>query len=617
MPTVDPLAVLAQAALQASAGPNNSAVPSRPMTRAAAAATTSSSTSSAPSAQKRKVADRDNGDGASASGDSDYEIIDSKGDDNDSQSYELVDAMSSPELVAAPVPVSRPTSSRPSSSRSASARNKQHKPPVAVGASARQQLPAIAPAHPPYPIYPPGIPYYGFPPGPYGPGPGPGLAPYPYPLPYPTAALPAVKAASTVKASKSKPGPPAALPLPASASLAERAGSAVRVVRRGPDVTDMVLARPSASVDATEAELSDEQPDREFEMRVTLHRHKVGGKSGKLSSVTSSEALELGGGGLGRVQFITKAFAVHHLATKYRALVDPHGGPPMKIWWKGSPGGKVDAETVMYDDKYNRLYIAWLKSGQPTINVSIDMSEMEPYKIPDADEPDVPSSSASKYDGSDGTVTSVMAKIEALHKCPHDSHTGPCVPDSEGKAICARLTMATTKVWAGRVIVGKANVHELPSDLYPKDSKPSRKGPVLPTPPPPPPPPPQNSISPDLLLAIALGRPLQPPAPAPLPDMRSSSPPPMPPPVDRDQLFQALTEFREHRKYSISVTDLMAAHLNFHDAGYTPDSFECVTLERIRELSGFDEGTAAALKSFCCKYANRLSEPQRKKQRHQ
>lgn len=93
------------------------------------------------------------------------------------------------------------------------------------------------------------------------------------------------------------------------------------------------------------------------------------------------------------------------------------------------------------------------------------------------------------------------------------------------------------------------------------------------------------------LLATALAGHKRARSPSPL---SRSSPPPE---VLDDHLRLALQKF-SHQSALLTSAEIMSVHTVLHAKSYVPQAFVSITVEKVTELTGLDEGKAAALHAF-------------------
>ncbi|KAJ7153339.1 hypothetical protein C8R46DRAFT_1197397 [Mycena filopes] len=170
------------------------------------------------------------------------------------------------------------------------------------------------------------------------------------------------------------------------------------VVPNGKPFYDIVS--PSHSLPATSAEPnaagdaafrtptpSDDEPEngREFFVHVTLEwtepRKGVRGSRApkKLhESKLVSTAVQVTS--MSRVEFVPIALGAHDYDDLYVAGVA--SGPPMRIYWTGSPGGKGGATVVLFDKDWEIIVQKLNNAGKKldTISVMFDLDTMEGFK---------------------------------------------------------------------------------------------------------------------------------------------------------------------------------------------------------------------------------------------
>lgn len=496
--------------------------------------------------------------------------------------------------------------------------------------------PRMGPAYPyPYP-----------PPPPHG-----RYAPYPPPYPYAThaAAKPAVaharpavkkplpakvtsKAPSAPKAGSSKAGPSKAPARSARARSDEAAALEKEFFSdKSTDNDSDVEETTKVSDDETCYETDKDDKAKTISLHVTCIKQVPSGRNGKTKAESSARTITLDvNDAVDRMKLGTTALTAHRLQHKYQTLPDTaQGGFPYKAHYQGSPGGKAGAVTIMEDSDFDRLWSSFTASGKQLLYVSFELAGMERYVKLNADAspaisapgtsstgaPAV-SQDAGKYAPQDRTIQSAMKMIEDRWGCKKKTHTGVCVPDPEHPDQCRRFNIPMVKVWGLGYLDGKFTLDTPPEELLqsaPSVKQPrSQRGSQQDEP---------RLSSQDLLTALVLGmRQPQPPAapPAappvarpPSPQLRSSSPPA----PDDDELFIALAAFGKKRK--LAGDQITHAYQQFRAVGYAPDSFDgtTVTLDRVQQLSGFNEGTASALMIYCKKWSDRMEAKRERRKR--
>ncbi|KZP14417.1 hypothetical protein FIBSPDRAFT_959740 [Athelia psychrophila] len=105
------------------------------------------------------------------------------------------------------------------------------------------------------------------------------------------------------------------------------------------------------------------------------------GRAAKAKSKASSlvKTLRLDMDGIGRCDFIRAWLAPHRMEEKYKP--NPARGPPFKLWFQGSSGGKAGAATIETDTEFDLLLKTLLKkTASCIVNVSFDIDEIQGFR---------------------------------------------------------------------------------------------------------------------------------------------------------------------------------------------------------------------------------------------
>ncbi|KAI1785072.1 hypothetical protein LXA43DRAFT_900555, partial [Ganoderma leucocontextum] len=102
-------------------------------------------------------------------------------------------------------------------------------------------------------------------------------------------------------------------------------------------------------------------------------------KKTKSEKVVKSDHIVLDG--TSPVNFIQAALAVHELQEQYRA--GTYSGPPIKIWWTGSSGGKSGASTIDNDREFQVTRTEILRKHKDSckVNVEFDLDNMDGFRV--------------------------------------------------------------------------------------------------------------------------------------------------------------------------------------------------------------------------------------------
>ncbi|PIL32852.1 hypothetical protein GSI_04969 [Ganoderma sinense ZZ0214-1] len=148
-----------------------------------------------------------------------------------------------------------------------------------------------------------------------------------------------------------------------------------------------VSATGEEASESQEAPLPDPARDRLFFVNVTVGVTKASPLSSKGKATkpqrqeeTKPTTVEHPVFSMSRGQFITAALAAHRLDQTYKP--GEHTGPPMQIYWMGSPGGKGHAPLIHTDDEWKSLLRQLrAKRTATTVNVIFDLNNMAGWGI--------------------------------------------------------------------------------------------------------------------------------------------------------------------------------------------------------------------------------------------
>ncbi|KAI1788252.1 hypothetical protein LXA43DRAFT_894915 [Ganoderma leucocontextum] len=190
-----------------------------------------------------------------------------------------------------------------------------------------------------------------------------------------------------------------------------------------------------------------------------------------------------------RGAFILAALAAHQLDQNYKP--GEHNGPPMRIHWTGSPGGKGSAPLIHTDDEWNALLRQLrAKPSINTINVVFDLDEMMPWgrkrvrssyssmcfhiiqtflsqplsQMEDDDPAELSLGTSvprvEAYSPLQRAVGQAAQEISQYWKC--NKHPTPCFVDATGEHIL--ITPIRLKSWSRAAAAGACVASEAPPD---------------------------------------------------------------------------------------------------------------------------------------------------------
>ncbi|KAI1787692.1 hypothetical protein LXA43DRAFT_1064173 [Ganoderma leucocontextum] len=323
--------------------------------------------------------------------------------------------------------------------------------------------------------------------------------------------------------------------------------------------------------------------------------------------------------------FITAALAAHRLEERY----NPHvpNGPPMTVFWTGSPGGKAHAPTIQTDQEWGTLVrqLRTTRRGITTVQVMFNLDVMAPWAMlkrplsPTLHEEHgevmygtaVPNVNA--YSAEQTARKDAAKQVEKAWSCA--VHQGTCyvtpgtLEHLSGRALTAPPPDELLSLWTDKPATVKARGRTGPhaaseaaaassaSDggavqvltaLVPLLTAVVQRGLVASTEP-------VAPASPRVL-----GQRLVPSSPS-TSQQRASSPPPE---VD-EELTRCLESFARERRMPLLLIDEAILSLSNHS--YTPDSIASVPVERLQELlPHFAEGQLYALRCFADTWYSRV-----------
>ncbi|KAJ7106874.1 hypothetical protein C8R43DRAFT_1140426 [Mycena crocata] len=372
---------------------------------------------------------------------------------------------------------------------------------------------------------------------------------------------------------------------------------------------------------------------------------------------------------LDRCSFIQSTLGIHSFGPQYSPGV--HSGPPFKISWTGSPGGKTGAVTIDTDQEW-ALAVAALqrKTGaKPAVLVEYNLDDMDGYRVmskrsgiyfsPSLSVDISPSSSRSsspcplrpqphnQEDASDdpellyGTKVprvdqftpqdqvNGMMIVQLKARWPCEAHHGEngdigyCYVDATGRHI--GLNMRKFKTWAAAMAAGDATKHEPPNieefdgarDGRLSNTRPrGRAGPRSSEA--------SSSSSNELLMAALIANltprtvapppasfelPTTPPrtASSVLPTTPRKAQPLSPIPTTSSELHSCLNDFLKAKSIDILACESALANLEL-----TPAIIADVPVSRLCEITGVVEGRLWSFQNYCREWCARLAEKKRR-----
>ncbi|KAF8804697.1 hypothetical protein BYT27DRAFT_7107079 [Phlegmacium glaucopus] len=188
----------------------------------------------------------------------------------------------------------------------------------------------------------------------------------------------------------------------------------------------------------------------------------------------------IGLGGITRVAFIKAFLEMHNLHTHYGPGI--HSGPPFKLSWTGSAGGKAGAPTFLNDDTFNIAISAILKKDRQKIQLTVefDTDTMSGFRIqqpvgllaglPESiGDEELMSGTGIPHVGQFSNAEQVNGRfvVEIKKRWPCAAHQGEhggpghCYVTPNGDHI--RLNPLRMKMWAAAMATGDVTKHEPPS----------------------------------------------------------------------------------------------------------------------------------------------------------
>ncbi|KAG2130852.1 hypothetical protein DEU56DRAFT_814656 [Suillus clintonianus] len=345
--------------------------------------------------------------------------------------------------------------------------------------------------------------------------------------------------------------------------------------------------------------------------------------------------------GSSRADFIKAFFGVHDLSDQFSPGV--HSGPPFKIWWSGSSGGRTNASTVEKDRDFEVSVENLLKKkkGSCVVHVEFDTDTLDGYRIrkrlfsqteTSQDQEDellygtrVPHvdnfSEAAQLHGS--IIVQLKQKWTCEKHQGEHGEQGYCYVTPAGEHI--GLNMRKLKMWAAAIAAADATKHEPPNTgdfdglrdgRADTGSKPrGRCGPR------------GASMSTDpmtILLASMIplitnqlssvtrniaatsASPSEPPS-TPTRHSRDPSPPLSPAPAAGSEVQACLQNFLQAKGI-----DLLDAKQALTDFELTPDIIADIPVSRLCEVLGTVEGRARKYQIFAKEWSERLESKRRR-----
>ncbi|KAL1947169.1 hypothetical protein VTO73DRAFT_14130 [Trametes versicolor] len=347
--------------------------------------------------------------------------------------------------------------------------------------------------------------------------------------------------------------------------------------------------------------------------------------------------------GASRVDFIHAALAVHDLAEQYCAGATT--GPPVKIWWPGSSGGKSGASTVDTDHDFEVTKAAILRKNKDncTVNIEFDLDGMDGYRLRKRPIPPVLALRDAEEELHRGDKVprlelfseeaqingQIIMQLKAKWTCERHSgehgEAGFCYVDEAG--VHLGLNNRKLKIWAAAISAADATKHQPPAtvdfdglrDGRMNTNRPRGRPPAASS----------SSTSSSDLTALLMAAviplitsqlvPKVPPAPVasistPSTPKRAHRPlPPFPPspqspaPVPGTELHTCLADF-----LAAKGIDLGGAEAALADLELTPDIINEVPVARLCDILGAVEGRVRKFQLFCKEWVARVEDKKRR-----
>nr|GAT48927.1 predicted protein [Mycena chlorophos] len=317
--------------------------------------------------------------------------------------------------------------------------------------------------------------------------------------------------------------------------------------------------------------------------------------------------------------------------------VGTHSGPPFKISWTGSSGGKSAAPVIDTDADFKIIHDALLKKTGAAVLIEFNLTEMDGFRIVKKralltdDEDQHPESvhgtkvpRIDDFSIHDQMHGEMLLKLQRRWPCQtHKSENGDvgaCYIDGNGNHI--GLNMRKLKAWAAAIIAGDCTMHEPPNTAEfdgfrdGRSTRPRGRGSRTDAG--------AGDNTSSLLLAAMLpiftsaaarvsGDPFRTPPRAtataecpPAPE-RPAVPAFSPIPARGQELHSCLLALRDSRE-----VDLLDAEEALAVLDLTPDVIVDVPVPRLMEVTGAVEGKVYKLVAFCREWVARLEEKKRR-----
>ncbi|KAJ7051597.1 hypothetical protein C8F01DRAFT_639347 [Mycena amicta] len=362
-----------------------------------------------------------------------------------------------------------------------------------------------------------------------------------------------------------------------------------------------------------------------------------------------------------RGSVVTAMLEAHALEKDY--ALGAHSGPPFKMSWTGSSGGKSGAPIIDTDTDFGIALAALKKKTGPAVVIEYNLNDMEGHRIlkkrlsfssscstsssPFSSPPSSPSPPPKKalprddddddhpellygtkiprvddYSIQDQLQGDMILKIQNKWKC--DKHQGEngkvghCYIDVDGNHM--GLNMRKFRAWAAAVVAGDATVHVPPNTADfdgVRDGRTSRPRGRRSAPEPS-----TSSDTSNVLLAAMLpilasmsskADPFRTPprttvpADCPAAPQRPAAAPSSPVPARDQELHACLVAFREAKDI-----DMLDAEASLAELELTPDAIVNVPVARLMEVTGAVEGRVYKLVAFSRDWVARLEEKRRR-----
>ncbi|KIL54227.1 hypothetical protein M378DRAFT_19111 [Amanita muscaria Koide BX008] len=340
---------------------------------------------------------------------------------------------------------------------------------------------------------------------------------------------------------------------------------------------------------------------------------------------------------ISRSEFITAALSAHNYHKLY--IPGPTAGPNMRVSWTGSPGGRTQAPVIEDDKDWKNLQdqlraaVSRPRCKTNTVCVMFDLDSMDGYKnrkralsphlLHDRDSeldigthvPRIDAFSADQV-----ALGRVIANIKAAWPC--DEHSACFITKDSEHIVLNRFRL---NAWGSAIIAGKCLPHQPPPDElveswlgvkaavatrvtkprghsgpYPMYSSDIRTAPEADSP--------SNLILTTMLAMLAQNMNQNRSSKSKVPTPPSSPIcPSSPPPLLADELDKFLDAFGKAKNIPNEIISAAGVHLR--SAHYMPDViFESsVSVDRLRELTGFAEGEVHALKKFAREWSGKIA----------